>query len=174
VDYYGGRIEKFADCSASTPTNTPTQTTEFTQTFTLTGTPTVTGTATSTTTPSMTCSPTVTPSYTQTPSQNTPTITATSVVNTDVDEGDSYPAPQPGADHVNLVFNVKQDANVEIFIYNFAGKFIDKEEQYCTTGVNKVRVDTSKLPPGIYYYIINAKYNNSNEKFKTNKFYIMR
>jgi hypothetical protein len=119
--------------------------------------------------------PTNTPSPTSTDTPYvSPTITPTNGDNEDVSGDDSYAAPQPGKDTIKIVFNVKQDANVKIYFYNFAGKFIGTEEKYCTTGINKMQVDTSKLPPGIYYYIIHAKYNNGNEKYRSKKFYIMR
>ena len=152
--YYADEIEFYKNTETFTPTITHTQ--QDTPTYT----PTIT--------------PTASPTDTEIP-YHSPTVTETMSENDDVDGDDSYTAPQPAQDFVKFVFRLAGDADVKIYIYNFAGKTIGRQEQACYAGINRVQVDTSKLPPGVYYYIITAD-NGSGSliRYRTKKFFVGR
>jgi len=76
-----------------------------------------------------------------------------------VTEGDASLYPNPFTDVTNIKFKLKQDAHVQIKVFNSVGKEITTvvNKEMCS-GHHKIQFDGSELPAGIYIYSI--KMNN--------------
>jgi len=91
-------------------------------------------------------------------------------------EGQTYVFPQPASSVLNIVYNLNDQADVKIYIYNVAGMLVaDIENSMAIQGTNKTTIDLSKFSPGIYYYVIKAVlYSGGKEDFSINKFMVAK
>lgn len=163
---------------SATFTASPTITYTETITLTLTISPTETISATFTSTPTYTNTPTDTGTGTFTPTVTpvfTNTVTPTEYYRLP-SEGQTYVFPQPASSVLNIVYNLNDQADVKIYIYNVAGMLVaDIENSMAIQGTNKTTIDLSKFSPGIYYYVIKAVlYSGGKEDFSINKFMVAK
>ena len=74
--------------------------------------------------------------------------------------------PNPASDIITINTSIKENGNFLIRIYDFSGKFILEEKNYLSED-NKINIDVSKLPKGLYFYKIeNERYNKSGKFIK--------
>jgi hypothetical protein len=134
----------------------------------------VTATVTPTNTPTFTI--TLTPTNTLFLT-STPTVTVTPAGPPVPKEGQAYVYPLPADSKITFVYSLTEEADVTIYIFDFAGNLI-KPEKKCigiNSNINRCEVDINNLTPGIYYYLIKAKTVSGKEiKFKLNKFIVKR
>jgi hypothetical protein len=90
--------------------------------------------------------------------------------------GNSYACPQPASDSIKFVYALKKPAEVTIYIYNFANKLAGKNVSTEAAGDNvSTEADIRKLPAGIYFYQITAKYTDgTSERLKPGKFMVKK
>jgi hypothetical protein len=108
-----------------------------------------------------------------------PVITSIPQIIPTVEEGDSEARPNIGKDEIKIVFNVNKKTECRIFIYDFKGKLVDNYE--VTAGITpneklyKLKVDTSRYNPGVYYYVISGiDEDGKKTEFKSKKFMIKK
>jgi uncharacterized delta-60 repeat protein len=97
------------------------------------------------------------------------------------DAGDSYVYPLPASVQANFAFNLSEQADVTISIFDFAGNFVCKKlftnQPAAPIGAlpDSVAVDVSHFSTGIYFYIIKAKGVSGNDiKYNVNKFIVRK
>jgi len=132
---------------------------------------------TATITPTITETSTVTLTYTITPAiSSTPTITPTLEGPSIPKKGQAYAYPLPAKDNITFVYSLNEEADVAVFIFDFAGNLVKKIECYGKADeLNKCTASVLKLTPGVYYYLIKAKTKSGVDiKYKLNKFIIKR
>jgi hypothetical protein len=174
-----------------TPTCTATMT--ITETHTITKTWTVSPTVTKT--PTMTHTPTVTPTFTITNTWTvtssvtmtgtitpTRTITATGTVTmTPVSEfvlpaeNECFLFPNPASTWARVSYFMKGQGSVLIRIYNEAGDLAAKIEENRPAGNGTSLLDTSRMAPGVYLWLLTMNYSTGPaESFGVKKFLIIR
>ncbi len=158
-----------------TPTTTYTMTNTYTPTFTATYTPTPTDTL-YLFTHTVTFTPTFTFFNTNTP---LPVFTNTPVPAPTIEEGNSEPVPNIGRDQIKIVFNVNKKTDCRVYIYDFTGKLVDDYSitagQTTNDKLYKLKIDTSRYPSGVYYYVIEGIDEDGKKvEFKSQKFMIKK
>jgi photosystem II stability/assembly factor-like uncharacterized protein len=67
--------------------------------------------------------------------------------------------PNPFNSQTNIVFNIPNDGEVELKVFNILGKEVDKNNyKSLNAGINKINYSMQKLSSGVYFYTI--IYNN--------------
>jgi hypothetical protein len=122
-------------------------------------------------TSSITVTLTVTPTFTVT---GTPTITPT-LSYRQPGSGESYVFPQPADTVLNVVYTLSDAADVNLNIYNAAGRPVaELPFNVQPAGTNKAVVDLGRFSPGIYYYIIKTSVSGRTYDFNVNKFMVVK
>lgn len=73
--------------------------------------------------------------------------------------------PSPVKDMANLSFNLTNNEEVDIILYDVAGKLIFNEKKEAKKGNNKIVLNTSEYPNGIYFISIGTTDGLTNVKF---------
>jgi len=107
---------------------------------------------------------TITPTFTITPTSTiTPTFTITPVIT----PGISKIYPDPVRDTFTYAFNIPEDSNIEISIYTFAMRLVDRLNFNESAGSHFVEIDTVKdknLANGLYYIAYKQKGKGSSSQ----------
>lgn len=78
--------------------------------------------------------------------------------------------PNPANSWLTISYKVMADSEVGIFVYNQAGKLVMENHQQAIPGSGQlIRINVSKLPPGLYLFSLKSGCETINGKFiKTN------
>lgn len=72
--------------------------------------------------------------------------------------------PNPTADKVNIILDSKIKGKAQLMLYSIDGKLMFTEERLLTIGSNRLEIDLSAMPVGIYQGIININGNKLQSK----------
>jgi hypothetical protein len=89
---------------------------------------------------------------------------------------ETYACPQPAADKIKFVYSLDKAAEVIIYIYNYMNRLVGKNVSSELPGGNvATQVDITKLPAGIYFYQVTAKYSSGGDKrYAPDKFMVKK
>ena len=76
---------------------------------------------------------------------------------------DNYPNPFNATTQIN--FEILQDGNVTLDIYNIGGQMVENlVDNYLNSGSHSVTFDGSNLPSGVYFYKLTIDENSITRK----------
>ncbi len=87
--------------------------------------------------------------------------------------GKSLIYPNPAKDKLKYVFNITEDANIELTIYTAAYRLIGKISQNLNAGVNTVEINVQNLASGIYFIAYKQKGKTTNFS-RVDKFIVLK
>ncbi len=83
-----------------------------------------------------------------------------------------FPSPATGP-LATVAYCMATSGNVTIRVYNEIGDLVNTVTDSKPAGAHTSTVDTGRLAPGVYFYILSMKYDNGNsEKFSKKKFVV--
>ena len=76
-----------------------------------------------------------------------------------------YPSPARG-DRASVAYELKEDADVRLRIYNEAGRLVDTIQEHKNGGHQSSGFNTAKLAPGAYFYALYAQYGSGSSELQ--------
>lgn len=85
-----------------------------------------------------------------------------------------YPNPLKSGEEIFLLYDLKDNTDVEIIIYTMDGRVAEKIEKKDISGAGKINFYPKKFAPGVYFYQVIKHCNNKTEKSKIQKLIIIK